>query len=141
LEPREGLGDVPVHQTPTALTQPRFFLDENLSDEVARIARAQGLDVLSSHECGRDGMVDDEQLRLAAEEGRCVVTRNRDDFLALTVRFFEHQWPHAGILIVPPSLPDKNAAARARALVAYAQSHPAGIASYSFDFLKPAPGA
>ena len=141
MDPREGLGHVPVHQTPTALSQPRFLLDENLSDEVARIARAQGLDIISSHECGRDGLADEEQLRLASEEGRCVVTRNRDDFLALTVRFFENQAPHAGVLVVPPSLPDRDAAAIARALVAYAQTHPEGVASYSFDYLRPAPGA
>ena len=70
-----------------------------------------------------------------------MVTRDLTDFLRLTLRCFENQWPHAGILIVPPSLPDKDAAAIARALVAYAQLHPEGMVSYSFDFPKPAPGA
>src|SRR5581483_379286 len=99
----------------------RFYLDEDLSDQVARAARAQGLDVVSSHELGRDGWSDDEQLRQAAEEGRCFVTRNRDDFIALTTRCLEHECPHEGVLIVPPSLPNARVAAIVRALVAYAQ--------------------
>ena len=114
----------------------RFFLDENLSDEVARIARAQGLDVLSSHACGRDGFSDDEQLRLAAQDGRCMVTRDLTDFLRLTMRCFENQWPYAGVLIVPRSLPDRDFAGLVRALAAYARTHPQGIASYTFDFLR-----
>ena len=67
----------------------QFYLDEDLSQRVADLARAQGLDVVSSHECGRDGLSDEEQLRLAAEKGRCFVARNRNHFIPLTVQFFE----------------------------------------------------
>ena len=117
----------------------RFYLDEDLSDEVARIARAQQVDVISSHECGRDGLPDETQLRLAAEEGRCFVTFNRDDFLELTVRFFENGWPHAGVLIVSRSLPRRSFAAIAAALVAYAQRYEGDLPSYTTDFLTPPP--
>jgi predicted nuclease of predicted toxin-antitoxin system len=113
----------------------RFCLDEDLSDEVARIARAHGLDVISSHECGRDGLSDDAQLRLAADEGRCVVTRNRDDFVHWTVRFFENGWPHAGVLIVARSLPNGNSAAIAAALITYAQRYEGDLPSYTVDLL------
>jgi len=117
----------------------RFYLDEDLSDEVARIARAQGLDVISSHECGRDGSSDDAQLRFAAEDGRCMVTRNRDDFIQWTVRFYENGWPHVGVLIVTHTLQHRTAAVIAAALLAYAEHHEDDLPDYAIDFLSPAP--
>lgn len=113
----------------------KFYLDEDLSDRVAAIARARGLDVISSHECGRDGLPDNEQLRLAAEDRRCMVTRNRDDFVQLTVQFFEQQLPHAGVLIVPRSLPNADAARIADALGAFAESHADAVMDYAWTFL------
>lgn len=115
----------------------RFYLDEDLSDRVASIARAQGLDVLSSHECGRDGLSDEAQLSLAGEEGRCLVTRNRNHFVLLTVRFFENQSPHAGVLLVVRSLANDGFAGIATALVSYARRHDAGLPTYAIDFLAP----
>jgi hypothetical protein len=100
----------------------RFYLDEDISDQVAKIARAQGLDILSSHECGRNGLPDEAQLRLAADDGRCFVTRNARDFLRLTVHFLENEWPHVRVLIVSRSLPNDDFAGMAQALVAYAQN-------------------
>ena len=114
----------------------RFYLDEDVSPQVAVIARAQGLDVVSAHEREHRRLPDEEILRLATSDGRCVVTRNRDDFLILTTRFLENEWPHAGVLVVPYSLPNRNAARIARALIAYARSHEAGIPEYTFDYLS-----
>jgi uncharacterized protein (DUF433 family) len=37
----------------------RFYLDEDLSPRAASIARAQGVDVLNSHDCGRNGLADE----------------------------------------------------------------------------------
>jgi predicted nuclease of predicted toxin-antitoxin system len=118
----------------------RFYLDEDLSDRIAAIARELGLDVVSSHECGRDGLSDEEQLRLAAQDGRCLVTRNRDHFVRLTVRFFENQWPHVGILIVPRSLLNDDFAGIASALRAYARRLEEALPSYTIDFLAAARG-
>jgi hypothetical protein len=64
----------------------RFLLDEDLPPKVAVIARSLGLDVVSVHEIGRTGLSDEAQLRFAASETRILVTRNRDDFIALTRR-------------------------------------------------------
>ncbi len=115
----------------------RFYLDEDLSSEIAKIARARGLDVVSCHELGRNGLSDERQLRFAAEEGRCLVTRNRDDFEEQTVRFFEMEWSHAGLLIVPPSLPSDRFSLIAAALLDYDRQHPEGVPAYTIHFLRP----
>jgi predicted nuclease of predicted toxin-antitoxin system len=113
-----------------------FFLDEDQSDETAKLARSQGLDAISSHEIGRNSIDDEEQLRWAAEQGRCLVTRD-DDFVRLTYRFLENHWPHAGVLLVPRSLSNSDFSGIAAALVAYAEQYPDGLPSYMVDYLRP----
>jgi hypothetical protein len=72
------------------------------------VARDLGLDVVSVHEIDRLGLSDEEQLRFAATEGRILVTRNRDDFLALTTEFYRRGKPHRGVLIVTAGLPNNR---------------------------------
>lgn len=117
-----------------------FYLDENLSPRIAALGRSRSLDIISSHECGRNQLPDDEQLRLAAEEGRCFVTRDDKDLIPLTVRFFQTQQRHAGLLIVPNSFSDQERGAIADALVSYTAAHPEGLPSYTIDYLRRAPG-
>ena len=115
----------------------RFYLDEDLSDQVAVLGRAQGLDIVSSHECGRDGLSDEEQLHRAAADERVIVTRNYRDFVLLTRLFFANQWPHAGVLFPPRSLANDDFAAIARALVAFARRQDVTLAPYIIQFLAP----
>lgn len=115
----------------------RYYLDENLSDKIAQIARARGLDVVSSHGSDRDRLDDESQLRLAAAEGRCLVTGNRNHFTLLTLRFFEMAWPHAGVLVVPASMPSDRFATVAAALLEFDRLHPDGVSAYSIHFLRP----
>jgi predicted nuclease of predicted toxin-antitoxin system len=86
----------------------RFLLDEDLNPTAAEVARGLGLDVVSVHEIERLGLSDEEQLRFAATEGRILVTRNRDDFLALTTEFYRRGDPHRGVLIVTAGLPNNR---------------------------------
>ncbi len=66
----------------------KLYLDEDLSQRVAEGLRARGLDVLSSHEVGNDGLSDEEQLQYATVQDRHVVSYNRRDYLALADHWF-----------------------------------------------------
>ena len=113
----------------------KFYLDEDISPRVAEIARGRcNLDVVSAHEADTFEWPDDRQLSHAAGEGRCLVTRNRDDFIAQTLVAYEAHSAHAGVLI-PQSLPNSRFAAIAAALCAYAERFRGGMQPYTIDFL------
>ncbi len=101
----------------------RFLLDEDLPPEIAETARGIGIDTASVHELGRLGLDDDEQLRLAAADGCVFVTRNRDDFIRLTVEFYQRSAPHPGVLIVTRALPNNRPEAVAHSLAIWAAAH------------------
>lgn len=115
----------------------KFLLDEDLNPAVAETGRGLGLDVISIHEVGRRGLRDDEQLRLAAADGRIFVTRNRDDFIKLTVDAYQAGSPHSGVLIVPYSLPNNRPEAIAHSLKSWhdRQTTHGEPGSYTLDFL------
>lgn len=94
----------------------RFLLDEDVTPGTAEIARGLGLDVLSVHEVERYEIGDEEQLRFSTSQDRIFVTRNRDDFLNINLVFFQTGEPHAGILIIPRSLPNQRPERIAHAL-------------------------
>ena len=115
----------------------RFYLDEDLSGKIAEIARGMGVDIVTAHECGNFGSEDGAHLAFAAKEGRCLVTRNRDHFIALTVRFFEEERPHAGVLVVPYTMPSDRFRLIAGAISQYDSDHPEGISAYGLDYVSP----
>jgi predicted nuclease of predicted toxin-antitoxin system len=117
----------------------RYLLDEDVNPAVAQAARTLDLDVVSVHEIGRRGEAfpDDAQLRFAASEQRVLVTRNRDDFIRLTLRFFQAGEPHSGVLIIPHNLPNRHPGRIARALKRWHDARPARKSpeAYVIDFL------
>ncbi len=113
----------------------KFYLDEDLSPKIAELLRKAGIDALSAHEAGMCEISDQRQLEFAATEKRCLVTRNRDDFIRLTVRFFNDQRPHFGVLIIPYTLPGDQFSRIASLIKKFPSSHSKGLAPYSIAFL------
>jgi predicted nuclease of predicted toxin-antitoxin system len=113
----------------------KYYLDEDQSPKIAQILRKNRVDASSCHEVGMVGTSDLEQLEFAAREKRCLVTRNRDDFVKLTLQFFNDHRPHYGVLILPHTIPGDQFARIARVLKAFASRHPSGLEPYSVDFL------
>jgi len=95
----------------------RYLIDEDLSHEVAEAARGLGLDAVSVQELGRRGLSDAAQLAFSIQEGRIIVTRNRDDFLALLVAAFGAGQEAPGVLVVPHTIPGSPASLAAHALL------------------------
>lgn len=83
----------------------RFFLDENLPYAVAVAARQRGLDIISSADANRNGIVDEAQMLFAAEQDRCLITANCKDFRPLTHRYVAEGLPHAGVLCISRPIP------------------------------------
>lgn len=115
----------------------RFLVDEDLSTDVARIGRALGLDIISVHEVGRGGLSDPDQLEYAASQGRCVVSRNRNDFIRWTDEFAADGRPHAGVLIVPRSMLAASPDQISHAIQAFSVRHGEGDTAYLCTFLSP----
>ena len=118
----------------------RFLLDEGIHPRVAELAWEEGLDVESVHDLRRRGLSDLEQLRLAAEESRVLITRNRADFLYWTGEFYRKGDDHAGVLFVGEGLPNDQPERIVRALKRwhYARSQASGddaFGPYYADFI------
>jgi predicted nuclease of predicted toxin-antitoxin system len=118
----------------------RYYLDEDQSQKTAQTADQHfGLYIASSHQVGLDHAPDDEQLLFAGREGLCIVTRDGSDFIALTDLFESQQLPHAGVLIIPRSIPNNAYFRIARALAHYHELYPDGVPPYFISYLHEPP--
>jgi predicted nuclease of predicted toxin-antitoxin system len=113
----------------------RFLIDEDLSEEISSILRAKGFDAVHIRELGLSGAEDQEVLDAAARQERCVITRNRNDFLMLTEFYFHEGRPHHGVIIIPRSYPGNLPSKIARAIIALCQKRPSAFQPYAFLFL------
>ena len=114
----------------------KYYLDEDLSPKIAAMLKKRGIDAVSAHDVGMLQTSDGQQLEYAAVRSRCLVTRNRNDFILLTVHFFNEHWPHSGLLIVPHSILGDRFSVLAGAIAKHAVGHPKGMEAYEIDFLK-----
>ncbi len=114
----------------------KYYLDEDLSPKIAELLRNLGIDSISAHEAGMIQASDLEQLEFSSRKERCLVTKNRDDFIRLTVQFFNDHLPHYGVLIIPSSIPGDRFSRTADTLAKYARKHPKGMLPYTIDFVS-----
>jgi len=114
----------------------KLLLDEDLSPQIAVILREKGIDAVSVHEIGRTGLTDQEQLEYAASDGRCFVTRNRNDYIILTRQFFASNISHKGVLIVSSSYKLNDFKGIADAILEHISGWPKeNLTDYLFDFI------
>lgn len=114
----------------------KYYLDEDISPQIAELLRENKIDAISAHEVGMRQAHDIEHLKLAASEGRCLVTRNRNDFIRLTVQFFNDHRPHAGVLIIPYTIPGDKFSLIANAILEHSSRHSEDrMELYTIDFL------
>lgn len=94
----------------------RLYLDEDVHKRIASALRLRSFDVISTHEAGRCGCTDEEQLTFAASERRTIFTYNTLDYLRLHIEWSNRGMRHAGI-VVSDQLPIGETARRLLALL------------------------
>jgi predicted nuclease of predicted toxin-antitoxin system len=77
----------------------RLYLDEDFHPDLADALRQHGHDCRSCVEAGMLGESDEEQLTYATAEGRCLVSFNVADFVALAQQWAQRGRAHAGIIV------------------------------------------
>ncbi len=114
----------------------KLYLDEDISPRVSELLRKKGVNAVSAHEKDMKGASDEEQLLAAVNEERVMVTRNRNDFITLTVRFFQDLKPHFGLIIVPHSIPGSNFNLLANLLSECVKKHHKDLEPYTIEFVS-----
>jgi hypothetical protein len=115
----------------------KLYLDEDLSPRIVTLLRERGLDATGAHEAGQVGRSDLEQLRHAAREGRCLVTRNVADFLELVRQLINRQESHGGIILIPASFRGDEFAILAEAIARCVAASPKGLADQVLFLTRP----
>ncbi len=113
----------------------KLYLDEDLSPVIAEALRRRGVNAVGAGEGGNLGLTDEEQLARAAAEGRCLVTRNRDDFVRIAQAAIRDGRPHAGIVLCPPSMRGDEIGMITAALARIAERYPKGLGPYDVIYL------
>lgn len=114
----------------------KFYLDEDLSPQIAERLRKRGIHAVSAFEAENIQLSDREQLAYAAQAGRCLVTRNVRHFILLAQEAIRLQQPHAGIILSPPSIRGFEIRALIDALTRLAKQFPQGLGEYDVLYLS-----
>ncbi|HET7854520.1 MAG TPA: DUF5615 family PIN-like protein [Candidatus Methylomirabilis sp.] len=113
----------------------KFYLDEDLSPQIAERLRKRGIDAVSAFEAGNVQLSDREQLACAAQGGRCLVTRNVRHYILLAHEAIRRQEPHAGIILCSPSIRGFETGAIVHGLTRLAKQFPRGLGEYDVLYL------
>ncbi|MEG3930404.1 DUF5615 family PIN-like protein [Microcoleus sp. T3_B1] len=83
------------------MSEIRLYLDEDSQDQsLLRALRARQVDVTTVNETQTEGLIDEEQLRLAATQNRVLYSHNIGDFCQLHTEFLGREESHAGIALI-----------------------------------------
>ncbi len=86
----------------------KVLLDEHFDEQLARLLRERGFDVVAAVSLGLSGTADEGILGYATEDRRAVVTNDLRDFGRLARRWAEGGQDHYGIILVAEaSIPRK----------------------------------
>ena len=117
----------------------KFYIDEDISPKVAEILRKRGIEAVSAHDIGMAGVSDEDQLAEAVSRKCAIVTRNRGDFIALTVQAFENRSPHYGLVVVSHRISGSDFGDMAALLEKCAKKNPKGMGAYTIEFVTKEP--
>jgi Domain of unknown function (DUF5615) len=105
----------------------RFYLDENLSPEIALLARSQQIDMTDCSAAGMRHGSDRDQLVFATGDGRCLITADKRDFTRIHAEFMRDGLNHAGIVILPRQLRRHEFPKFVSGLARISNTHPGGL--------------
>lgn len=84
-----------------------LYFDEDVSIHVVRAIQGRGFDATCALDRGTLGLTDIEQLRLASEEKRALVTHNRRDYEKLHQQCLSEERRHSGVILLMRRLDDR----------------------------------
>jgi len=79
----------------------KLYLDEDITDLLARVLRTMGYDAVSAHEIKMEGRSDEDQLYYAIKNQRALLTCNVSHFTNLARMCYEKNITHYGIVVTP----------------------------------------
>jgi predicted nuclease of predicted toxin-antitoxin system len=102
----------------------KLLLDEQISGKVAERLRGEGHDALAvTADPSLRGLSDPDLFEVAQQQGRTVVTYNRDDFEAIIREYAADSRDHHGLVIVHPTrFPSRELTRLAKALATLADT-------------------
>jgi Domain of unknown function (DUF5615) len=97
------------------MSEIKLYLDEDSQDQsLLRELRSRQVDVTTVNETQTEGLIDEEQLRLAATQNRVLYSHNIGDFCQLHTEFIVIEESHAGIALLSQ---DYSAGEQVRAIM------------------------
>jgi uncharacterized protein with PIN domain len=103
--------------------RPLLYLDEDITQELARLMRELGFDVLSARDLGHVGITDDEQLDIASALERAIVSANCRDFARIARERAAAKSEHWGIVLIQYQVRRDTLGAAVAELSRFADAH------------------
>ena len=104
-------------------TSPGFLLDENIHLAVAEGLRRLEFDALHAREANLLKATDEEIMEVAIKQERILVTRDVSDFGQLARLYIHIGRSFPGILLVAPSIPEKDPGSLIQAIAKWANKY------------------